>query len=192
MLTQTAATLLLHIHDHLSSSLFVFQVIPIGYAIMTSKSEEAYVPVIRKFRDLGLQMLRRKLVTDFEIALMNAFIRVYGPNLSISGCLFHYVVDVNEAVGRLQLADFIANNHDAQKFLRRLLAFPRLDSQNMAAGIQAIIDEAQRAGVYAQLYPLVTYHHNFWLIVVKPRRLSTNGVRMELLLTRGGFSRHLA
>ena len=137
---------------------------------MTSKAEEAYVPVIRKYRELGLEMRRRKLVTDFEIALINAFRRVYGPQLSISGCLFHYVVDVNEAVGRLQLTDFIANSHEAQKCLRRLLAFPRLDHQSMAAGIQAIIDV--RAGVYGELYVLIMYHHNFWIKVVRPRRLS--------------------
>ena len=56
-------------------------------------------------------------------------------------------MDVNEAVGRHELTNFFANSHEAQKFLRR----PRLDRESMAAGIQAIIDEAVRAGMYDEV-----------------------------------------
>lgn len=141
---------------------------------MSSRTEEAYLHVVLKLQELGLRV--QNLTSDYELGLMNAFLRVYGRarDFQQSGCLFHHVVCVHKAVGRLELVDLMLESEIARKLLRRLCSLPRLPADRIAEGFRAVYQEVRRRdmALYRQLYPLLMYYHQEWLVVVRPTRLS--------------------
>ncbi|KAK3921774.1 Interleukin cytokine receptor-related protein 2 [Frankliniella fusca] len=52
------------------ANLNLWEVVPVAYCLMTSKSEESYMHVLQRLRELGLA--GRQFHTDFELGLMNA------------------------------------------------------------------------------------------------------------------------
>lgn len=64
-----------------------FQIIPVAFVLMESRTREAYVSVLQRLRDLGLNPLWA--MTDFEEALQQAFLNVF-PDVELHGCVWHY------------------------------------------------------------------------------------------------------
>jgi hypothetical protein len=145
---------------------------------MGSKSEAAYLAVTLKLRQCGVQVNNQ--TSDCELGIMNAFRRVYGQARGFrqTGCLFHHVVSVHEAVGRLALVEVMEQNEAARQALRRLCSLPRLPAADIGAGFRAAVQEVRRLDpvLYNQLYPLFAYYHREWLLIIRPSRLSVFGV----------------
>ena len=133
--------------------------------------EEAYVHVFLKLKRLGLHVQR--LTTDFELAMMNAWKRVFRlPTQELAGCLLHYVVCLDKAVGRLGLLDYVQENEYARVIFRRFTALPRLPKEKIGQAFTLLKLEAQRRGVYIELYDFFIYYWCQWLRIVRPDRLS--------------------
>jgi hypothetical protein len=160
------------VDDIFALAFFFFQVIPVAYCLMQSKLEVAYVHILNWLRARALSFQR--LVTDFERAQINAWRRVFGA-VDHSGCLFHYVRAIHRAVGRLLLVVFVRNSPHAQKLVRRLCSLPRLPAERIGEGFTAVWREARRRGIYDEVYRLVIYVYNEWLLGVRPRNLSVYG-----------------
>ncbi len=64
-----------------------FQVFPVAYAVMTSKSETAYQAIFERLKELGLDP--KFVCTDWEKAEQNGW-KLAFPNVELWGCLFHY------------------------------------------------------------------------------------------------------
>ncbi|XP_057323664.1 uncharacterized protein LOC130666566 [Microplitis mediator] len=63
---------------------------PLVYVLSSSKSKSIYLMILRKLKELLPDMIRlRRMLTDYELAYMNAF-KIVFPGVNISGCLFHY------------------------------------------------------------------------------------------------------
>lgn len=60
------------------------------YALMESKSEEAYTILLAKCKLLFSQLTPTLIMTDYEMALQNAFQHTY-PQTDSYSCWFHYV-----------------------------------------------------------------------------------------------------
>jgi len=60
------------------------------YVLMESKTETAYTQVLMKCKVLFPEIKPICIMTDFEIALQNAFKIVY-PDAIQHACFFHYV-----------------------------------------------------------------------------------------------------
>jgi len=69
---------------------FLFQSIPIVYAMMESKTEETYRLVLAKCNILFPQLIPTLIMTDYEKALKNTFTHVY-PQADMYSCWFHYI-----------------------------------------------------------------------------------------------------
>lgn len=68
---------------------FVYQVIPLVWCLMESKSESAYTAVLLQLRARLRRWNFRTAVSDYEDAIINAVEAVFG--IDIQGCYFHYV-----------------------------------------------------------------------------------------------------
>lgn len=66
-----------------------FQAIPVYWVIMSRKTEEAYVAVLRFLRGIMNVATWRVIMCDFELAMRNAFARLV-PHARISGCTVHF------------------------------------------------------------------------------------------------------
>lgn len=60
-----------------------------AYALMESRTQEAYLAVLQRLRDMGLSP--RWLMADHEQALQNA-LRVAFPDAEVHGCLWHFAI----------------------------------------------------------------------------------------------------
>lgn len=60
-----------------------------AYALMENRTQEAYMAVLLRLRDMGLSPTW--LMADHEQALQNA-LRVTFPGAEVHGCLWHYAI----------------------------------------------------------------------------------------------------
>ena len=77
---------------YLIHGLYKSILIPVGFILLTGKSELLYKKMLRELKDaalnIGLELKPQELVIDFEKAVMNAF-KFHWPNIRIIGCFFH-------------------------------------------------------------------------------------------------------
>lgn len=74
--------------------------IPVLHACMSSKHSGLYEGVLMKIRELYPQLEPKIVKSDFEMGLMKA-VRAAFPNVTISGCYFHYAQAVFRAIMRV-------------------------------------------------------------------------------------------
>ena len=107
------------------------QILPLLYALMSSKSEELYRRLFRELNDLAFDLnldLRPEFVlTDFELASMNA-IRYEFPGVQNKGCLFHLAQSTFRKIQQSQLAARYGNDANFSLMMRHLPALAFLNN----------------------------------------------------------------
>ena len=68
----------------------------LAYALLSNKKQSTYEPVFKKLRELSTvngvpTFAPPKWMVDYEMAQINAIRKVFGNDVEISGCYFHYV-----------------------------------------------------------------------------------------------------
>ncbi|XP_026736837.1 uncharacterized protein LOC113500301 [Trichoplusia ni] len=105
------------IHGDLGSDEEHTRIVPIMYALLDRKSEEAYTILFRVIKDHIPEWKPVKYMTDFEKAAMNAITTVF-PSVEVKGCYFHFTHNVWKKAKSLNLTK--------QKRLRRHVALSAL------------------------------------------------------------------
>lgn len=145
---------------------------------MTSFTREAYVAVMQLLRHARLRAVTWK--TDFEPGLQGAIEETFGDlaGFNISGCLWHYIVKVSEAVQVYELVPLFQENEEVLRpFLRRMCTLPRLEARFMRAGYNLVKADLQGRApqLYNQLLRYFQYMEYQWLGRVGTGRLSVWG-----------------
>jgi len=83
---------------------------PVLYALMTRKTTELYEAVMRKIQQLVPLFQPTQVIADFEEAPTAAVRAVYGDNVVVSGCWFHYAQARIRRMRKLGLADAYKND----------------------------------------------------------------------------------
>ena len=63
---------------------------PVFYSLMTCKTTEVYKAVVGKLNELASEFVPNQVIADFEEAPTAAIRAVYGNDVMMSGCWFHY------------------------------------------------------------------------------------------------------
>lgn len=71
-----------------SSSFLLVQVVPLVQILTTGKTEEEYVSILQHLQRAVPNFRPTLVMTDFEVALQNAFQRVF--HCHVAGCYWHY------------------------------------------------------------------------------------------------------
>ena len=83
------------LHGHQRKSM------PIGYIIMSGKTQADYTDIFKKIKELveedGTRWNLVNVMLDFEIALRNSLKTVW-PNVRLSGCWFHYCQAISNLI----------------------------------------------------------------------------------------------
>lgn len=139
---------------------------PLAVVLMQSKSKAAYEKLFTTLRDVGCAPLI--VHTDFEEAQYSAWKNVFGPQLKVEGCLYHYVVRLRKKATskKLSLSKLLVNNARADSIVRSCNALPLLPHYRMREGLSTIWLRARRNGLLRRLRPFLQYIKNTWL----PRR----------------------
>lgn len=161
--------------------------------LMEGKTEPEYQAVLEHLRRLVPQFRPRRIMTDFELSLQNAWRTVF-PNVPISGCYWHYcrvcIVELQTNMSfllkeqlrnygnynmaffpqailkkakELGLTAFSRRNLRNRSLLRSFLGIPLLPQHMIVRGFATLVTEAQRLGVLVELGGFITYFMKTWL-----------------------------
>ncbi|XP_034233004.1 uncharacterized protein LOC117640562 [Thrips palmi] len=138
--------------------------LPLAFVLMQSRTQPAYEELLSTLRDCGCDP--RVVHTDFEVAQYNAWKTVFGRQLRVEGCLYHYVVRLREKAKKLRLAQLLKRNRRADSIVKSCNALPLLPSHRIRKGLATIERRARRNGLHGQLAPFFQYMRTTWI----PRR----------------------
>ena len=72
---------------------YKFRMIPCAWVLMNRRRKEDYVKVLKELNKaalaIGLQLMPKTIMLDFELAAINAFEFVW-PTIKARGCMFHF------------------------------------------------------------------------------------------------------
>ena len=101
------------------------QIFPLFYCLLPDKTEETYVRMFIMLKNichsLNIQLNFNRIVSDFELALINAIARVF-PGVQHQGCLFHFAQAIFRKVQDLGYATDYRNNEHFRKNVRLFIA----------------------------------------------------------------------
>ena len=89
---------------------------------------------------------------------------VFGPDVTISGCWFHFAQALLKKLKKIGLSDAYTNDEDTQVIFRCLLALPLLPVADICAGFSDIKSLVKDGSVWkTQLYQLCRYIERQWI-----------------------------
>jgi len=116
-----------------------------------------------------------QVIADFEEAPAAALRNVYGDQLIVSGCWFHYAQALIKRLRKLGLTDGYRNDEETQTIFRCLLSLPLLPVGDIAPGFQELKSlVTSQSATSATITQLLRYVERQWInkSTVGPSRLS--------------------
>ncbi|KAF0704899.1 MULE domain-containing protein, partial [Aphis craccivora] len=136
--------------------------IPIVYALMESKTEEAYTLLLKKCKELFPFLMPLNIMTDFESGLLNAFKFVY-PDADQHSCWFHYVQALVKNIRKRGLTRFVKSNLNAQRCVQMFSALALLPNNKIDEGYTVIRQYARDNNIFMDMAPFFNYFSRYWL-----------------------------
>ena len=96
---------------------------PVFFALMTRKTTQLYEVLLSLLHALQPEFHPTHVMADFEEAPATAVRRVFGDDVVISGCWFHYAQALTKRLRKIGLTDSYQNHQEMQTF-RCLLTLP--------------------------------------------------------------------
>jgi len=132
---------------------------PVCYALMTRKTTAFYRAVLERLHQLAPLFAPTPLIADFDDAPVAAFRAVFGEQLQISGCWFHYAQAVIRRMKKLGLQEAYKTQEQTQLAFRCVLSLPLLPSNEIEPGfgdVQSLdIDNPASKQLIQQLFRYV-------------------------------------
>lgn len=152
---------------------FVF---PVLFVLMTKKSTDLYRRVFEKVHALTPAFAPNHVMGDYEDASVRAVKDVFGPNISVNGCWFHFAQSIVRKAKRLGLNVAFKEDGITRKCIRAACALPLLTAEAIPGAltdITALAGTAQGEGL-AKLLTLCDYVRHRWVekASVGPTRMS--------------------
>ncbi|XP_063237468.1 uncharacterized protein LOC134539398 [Bacillus rossius redtenbacheri] len=156
---------------------------PIFFALMTKRTQEAYVAVLDIFHQKTSAWEIVAVSSDFEKGLVNAIITRY-PNAEFHGCWYHCCQAIWRMVMKTGLVEDCKNNDDMKRAIKMLMALAHLPATrgaphddavpayDIADGLEAILIFIHEKNLEEKLANLIEYFQNYWMARVTPRCFS--------------------
>jgi hypothetical protein len=120
---------------------------PVFYALMSRKTTELYKAVMQKLN-----------------AIAPEFSAVFGTDMMVSGCWFHYAQALIKRLKKIGLSDAYKNEETTQVVCRCLLALPLLPVNDIYPGFQDVkILVQDDSPSKSQLVQLCHYVERYWI-----------------------------
>jgi hypothetical protein len=154
---------------------------PVFYALRSRKTTDLYRQIFLKLKELAPQFKPANAMADFEEASSSAFQAVFGSDISISGCWFHYAQAVVKRMQKMGLkAVYQQSDMDVQDTVHCLLSLPLLPAADISSGLDDVRSTITADGpLRQQLEHLCMYVQHQWIAKrsIGPDRLSVSDSR---------------
>ncbi|KAF4531540.1 hypothetical protein B566_EDAN018215, partial [Ephemera danica] len=148
--------------------------VPVLYALMSSKTEQAYMEIFVHLRDVLCPGLNpQEAMCDFERGLQNAIVEVW-PNIRITGCWFHYTQALWRHVQWYDLLRYVCE-HETWGVIGMAMALPLLPAAQIQNGMACIRQRASDAGITQRMQAFLDYVQTQWLENVGVEVISVAG-----------------
>lgn len=144
---------------------FVIQVFPVFYVLMTGKTADEYMAVLKYIEDYIFKLKPAKFMADFESGIRKA-IRDFYPNVALHGCWYHYCAAIRRKILKLGLYDLIKCDTNARSIYKKFLSLPLLPSNKIIEGLELIVQETRNVRLQKEFSPFLRYFKSFWLKLV--------------------------
>lgn len=142
-----------------------FQIFPVCYVLMTSKSRECYAAVFKYIEEHVYEMQPDEIITDFEDGL-RAAIKQQWADVILRGCWYHYCVCICQHLIKLGLGPLLKRNADARRVKNMVLCLPLLPSELFDQGLEYIKNLAAKKRLSKRFSAFFAYF-NYWVQQVK-------------------------
>jgi len=127
------------------------------YAIMLRKTQDLYVEVFEKMKELAPQFAPQCAMADYEEASVSAFQQVF-DGAGVVGCWFHFAQAIIKRVNKLGLKDAHGHDSHAQETIHCLTSLPLLPAAEITAAVSEIEDQINADSPHAtRLRQLLAY-----------------------------------
>lgn len=119
---------------------------PIAYALMMGKAEEDYKSVFRLLKNTVEQvtmkpMRIKRVLVDFEKAIWNGVKSVFGNQVKIRGCWFHFNQAIYRHVKDCHLEKDYLKGKEMNQMIRYLMTMPLIDARNIPKVFDILLEE---------------------------------------------------
>jgi len=143
---------------------YVDYTFPVVFALMERKTTALYKAVLEKVKELVPEFQPSQVIADFEEAPTAALCEVFGDQLTVSGCWFHYAQSLMKRLKKIGLTTAYQNEEDTQVVFRCLLALPLLPVVDIVPGFQDVKSLVKPdSASQAQLSQLCRYVERQWI-----------------------------
>lgn len=139
----------------------LFQIFPVCYALMTSKSQECYASLFKYIEEHIFHMQPDEIITDFEDGLRSA-IKNQWPNVILRGCWYHYCVCIYKRFSALGLGSLLKTNTFARQIKNMILCLPLLPAPLFDQGLDFIMKKAANRRLSIKMRPFFGYY-SYWV-----------------------------
>jgi len=148
---------------------------PVCFALMTRKTTALYEAMFRVVHELVPEFKLTQVIADVEEAPATAARAVFGSDLHVSGCWFHFAQALVKRMRKLGLVNPLRDDSRLQTSFRCLMSLPLLpvdDVRPAFEDVKATLDEQSPAKLLMQR--LFRYVEKQWLdkSTVGPARVS--------------------
>jgi len=138
---------------------------PVVYALMTRKTTALYKAVLQKVHELIPEFQPSQVIADFEEAPTTAVREVFGDQVTVSGCWFHYAQAVMKRLKKIGLTEAYRHDDDTQVLFRCLIALPLLPVADIVPAFQEVQEIVKDdSDVKTQLRQLCSYVERQWIL----------------------------
>jgi len=106
---------------------FVF---PVCFILMTRKTKELYVTSFRRLHELIPNFQPSRVMADNEDGFIVALKEVYGQNIHVEGCSFHFSQAVVRKAKKIGLSGAFRDDEHTRKCIRCLTCLPLLPADD--------------------------------------------------------------
>lgn len=135
--------------------------LPLAFALMSRRRKRDYKKVLWTIKQSLPGIKLKTIVLDFEAATWRAVRSVFGEEVTIKGCCFHWRQAVWRKADSLGLRMPYMTLGPVNTFIRHLLALPYLPAEHILLSFEEIADNTTLAAPAVQ--DLVAYIRETWI-----------------------------
>lgn len=125
---------------------------PCLYVLMTRKTTALYTAIFHKLRELVPGFVPTSIMSDYEDALAIALRRVFGGDIQLSGCFFHYTQAVLRKFKKMPISLEVRRHEHIQHILHCLMSLPLLPPEQIKEGLADVSNFASHLPDDLQLH----------------------------------------
>ncbi|XP_034246261.1 uncharacterized protein LOC117648123 [Thrips palmi] len=139
-------------------------IIPLAWALMSRKTENAYIAVLHLLLNLMDQEFDlQRVITDFEDAEQNAWHIVFGVHTQ--GCHWHLGRDHMQQLAELDMLRYVRDIGEVRQIVRECICLALLPRRRIVPGYLILLRRARQEGpyIFRIVRPYLVYVWNSWI-----------------------------